>query len=131
MTKISQCGERFSFDVLVVGSGAAGLSFCIEFSKKNPEARIALIMKKELQESNSWYAQGGMAAVALQADDVDVHIQDTLKAGGDLCRREAVEHFIKQAPSAIQFLQSLGVQFDIQLDLTPDLAKEGGTPVFL
>lgn len=126
MHKISQRGERFQFDVLIVGSGLAGLAFCIELSKKSPETRIAFITKNELKESNSQYAQGGLAAVSLVSDNFESHVNDTLKAGDGLCIRAAVEHFIRGAPEAIGFLEKLGVAFDYQGLHKPDLTKEGG-----
>lgn len=108
----SQCGQRFYFDLVVIGSGIAALSFLLEFCRQNPHAKVALLTKLELEESNSFYAQGGIAAACPPDDHVSLHVQDTLKAGQGLCHVEAVKEILEQGEESIEFLQDLGVQFD-------------------
>ncbi|CAN5397210.1 L-aspartate oxidase [soil metagenome] len=122
----SQCGNRFEFDVLVIGSGIAGLNFTLELSKHAPNTKIALITKNTLTESSSHYAQGGIAAAAPNADAIQKHIVDTLAAGDGLCDIGAVQQIIQQSFVAIQQLQNYGVQFDLNAAAEPDLAQEGG-----
>ena len=110
------------YDFLVIGSGIAGLNFAIEASKYG---KVAIVTKKELMESNSNYAQGGIAAVLDKYDSFDRHIKDTLKAGCNLNNKKAVEMMIKQAPGAIKRLIKLGVGFSKTKD-NLCLTKEGG-----
>ncbi len=118
------------FDVVIIGGGIAGLSVALRL----PEyVRVALFTKGLLGESNTRYAQGGLA-VALGADDrPELHLQDTLAAGAGLCDEEAVRVLVEQAPEAVRWLIDLGVQFDRVHDehdvhATPDgflLGREG------
>lgn len=107
---ISQQGQRFQFDVIVIGSGVAGLSYILELVKLNPEVRIALLAKNTLQQSNSYYAQGGIAAAL--PDDVKQHIADTLAAGDGLCNVPAVTEILEQGSASIDYLHEHGVTFD-------------------
>ncbi|GGI91619.1 L-aspartate oxidase [Legionella impletisoli] len=122
----SQQGDTFEFDALVIGTGLAGLHYCKQLLELAPHAKIALISKAQAEESNSHYAQGGIAAVFLPEDSMDSHIQDTLIAGDGLCYRPSVESIIRQGPEAIRQLQ----RYEIEFDKTPEgqytLAKEGG-----
>lgn len=111
-----------SYDFLVIGSGIAGLNFALQASK---HGTVAIVTKKELMESNSNYAQGGIAAVLDKYDSFDSHIEDTLKAGCYLNNKKAVELMIKQAPKEIKHLINLGVGFSKQQDKLC-LSKEGG-----
>ena len=77
-----------STDFLVVSSGVAGMWFALQAARLG---RVTIVTKAQPQESNSRYAQGGIAAVWSEEDDFDTHVQDTLVAGAGLCRREAVE----------------------------------------
>jgi L-aspartate oxidase len=78
-------------DVLVIGSGIAGMSYAIKLSELNPKLRIVVLSKRNLLESNTKYAQGGIAVVQnFQKDSFDKHIADTLKAGDGLCNKEVV-----------------------------------------
>lgn len=115
--------ETYKFDVLVIGAGIAGLSYCLEAARLNPEARIALILKNDLGDGNSPYAQGGMAAA--EGVDLEAHIADTLKAGDDQCLDSAVREILGEGQEAVQFLSRQGVAFD-QAGAAPDLVKEGG-----
>lgn len=111
-----------SYDFLVIGSGIAGLNFALQASEYGT---VAIVTKKELMESNSNYAQGGIAVVLDKYDSFDKHIEDTLKAGCYLNDKKAVELMIKQAPKEIKRLINLGVGFSKQQDKLC-LTKEGG-----
>ncbi|MGC9450158.1 MAG: L-aspartate oxidase [Oceanipulchritudo sp.] len=113
-----------SYDVLVVGSGIAGLSF----ARKVADAgyRVCILTKKERAESNTNYAQGGIAAVTSKTDDFELHVQDTLRAGDGLCNEEAVRTIIAEGPARIQELADLGVAFSQLDDGRVSLHKEGG-----
>ena len=107
---------------LVIGSGLAGLSFAL---KAADLGEVTILTKNELSDSNSDYAQGGVASVLSPSDDFSSHIEDTLRLGRGLCNRTAVELMIKRGPEEIQWLIDMGVEFD-RTDSTLDLGKEGG-----
>ncbi|GCF08080.1 L-aspartate oxidase [Dictyobacter arantiisoli] len=118
------------FDVAIIGGGIAGLSVALRLPE---HVRVALFTKGQLGESNTRYAQGGLA-VALGADDnPELHLQDTLAAGAGLCDEDAVRILVEQAPAAVRWLIEVGVQFDraqagIDTHATPDgllLGREG------
>lgn len=96
------------FDVLIIGSGAAGLSLALNLP---PNLKAAVLSKSELNEGSTWYAQGGIAAVLDDNDSVESHVSDTLRAGAGLCHKEAVEFTISNSREAIQWLIDLGVDF--------------------
>jgi L-aspartate oxidase len=108
---ISQRGQRYQFDALVIGSGIAGLCYILELINYYPQAKIALITKSRLSQSNTYYAQGGIAA-ANSAADVRLHIEDTLAAGDGLCNQAAVSAILEQGLESIQYLLEQGVVFD-------------------
>jgi L-aspartate oxidase len=108
---ISQSGKRYHFDVVVIGSGIAALSYILELLNLSPTSRIALVTKTDLQQSNSFLAQGGIAAAFDTSDNVSDHIDDTLLAGDGLCEQHAVETILKQGRSSVEFLQNHGVEF--------------------
>jgi L-aspartate oxidase len=114
---------RIKTDVLVIGSGIAGLRFAIEVSKF---AEVYIVTKKDKAESNTNYAQGGIASVISPDDDFELHIQDTLKAGDGLCKREAVELIVREGPAEIQKLIEFGTKFSTRSNGSLDLAREGG-----
>jgi len=114
--------KQYDYDFLVIGSGIAGLNFALQASEYGT---VAIVTKKELMESNSNYAQGGIAAVLDKYDSFDKHIEDTLKAGCYLNDKKAVKLMIKQAPKEIKRLIDLGVGFSKQQDKLC-LSKEGG-----
>jgi L-aspartate oxidase len=118
---ISQQGQRFVFDVLVIGGGIAGLSYVLKLSQQRPHCKIALFSKTTLAESNSAQAQGGIAAVSQATDSLEKHLADTLDAGGGLTDINAARQILAYGPSAIRDLQ----QYQVPLD-PHDLAKEGG-----
>ena len=118
-------------DFLVVGSGIAGLMTALHLSK-DAQSSVVLISKSELEENNSFYAQGGIAAVdaqrvALQKDDYASHIEDTLRSGDGLCNHKVVARCIKGFyDSAIKALLDLGVNFSCHQDDGFILHQEGG-----
>lgn len=97
------------FDVAIIGGGIAGLSVALRLP---PHMRVALFTKGKLGESNTRYAQGGMAVALGEDDSPDLHFQDTLVAGAGLCDEEAVRILVEQAPAAARWLIDMGVQFD-------------------
>lgn len=116
--------KKNQFDVLIIGSGLAGLACALSLPS---ELKIAVVSKSRLENSNTQWAQGGIASVLDSKDHFDHHIQDTLDAGQDLCRANVVEQVIKAAPNCIALLESWGVNFD-RLDNSTEieLAREGG-----
>jgi L-aspartate oxidase len=113
------------FDLLVIGSGAAGLSVALGVLAANPAAKVAVLAKNDLSEGNTMYAQGGIAAVIDAADSTELHIADTLDAGAGLCHTPAVRFVVENARPAIQWLIDHGVIFDRQ-DGDYHLTREGG-----
>jgi L-aspartate oxidase len=111
-------------DVLIIGGGLAGLRAAIELDA----GQSAVVVTKDvLQQSNSTYAQGGIAGVLDPADDFQHHIADTLKAGGRLCHRDVVEMVVREAPDRIRELITWGTQFDEAGDPGQlALGREGG-----
>ncbi|MCG8672265.1 MAG: L-aspartate oxidase [Pseudomonadales bacterium] len=119
--------KRIEHDILIIGSGAAGLSAAIHLA---PNAKVGVLSKGPLTAASTYYAQGGVAAVLNEHDSIDSHIQDTLVAGGGLCREPAVRFTVENGPEAIQWLIEQGVRFDQETDSTGHteyhLTKEGG-----
>ncbi len=114
-------------DVLVIGSGIAGLSFAIKMAEKFPEKEILVLTKSDEDESNTKYAQGGIAVVIDRiTDSFEKHIEDTLRAGDGLCNKEIVEMVVKEAPDRLQELISWGANFDKTEDNRLHLGREGG-----
>ncbi len=122
----SQQGHTSEFDVLVIGTGLAGLHYCMQLLSLQPHIKIALISKAEADECNSRYAQGGIAAVFTPEDSLESHIEDTLRAGDGLCYAPTVECIIHQGPEAIRQLQQYPIHFDTQANGDYALAQEGG-----
>src|SRR6058998_1449224 len=117
------------FDYLVLGSGIAGLSFALKVAQRG---RVAIITKKDRAESNTNYAQGGIAAVTSKEDSFELHVRDTLEAGAGLCKEPVVRTIIEEGPARIAELIELGMHFSERevprshgaREL--DLGKEGG-----
>src|SRR5436190_6033799 len=117
------------FDFIVLGSGIAGLSFALKVAE---HGRVAIITKKNRADSNTNWAQGGIAAVTSKEDSVQMHVGDTLEAGAGLCREDVVRTIVTEGPARIQELIDLGTHFTErevpnshgQREL--DLTKEGG-----
>jgi len=115
------------FDFIVLGSGIAGLSFALKAAQKGS---VALITKRALADSNTAWAQGGVACVMSGEDSFDLHIRDTLAAGAGLCNEEAVRTIVTEGPQSIAELMRLGVHFDQRENgngsVELDLGREGG-----
>jgi L-aspartate oxidase len=110
-------------DFLVIGSGIAGLTFALEASEFG---KVSVVTKSTLDDSNTRYAQGGIAAVFGEPDNFEKHIRDTLIAGDGFCNEDIVRLVVHEAPERIKDLIELGVPFDKKEDDTYDLAREGG-----
>ncbi len=117
------------FDYLVLGSGIAGLSCALKLAK---HGKVAIVTKKSSAESNTNYAQGGIAAVTSKEDTVEMHVQDTLVAGAGLCRETVVRTIVEEGPARIAELVALGIRFtEREVPRSGgmkefDLGKEGG-----
>ena len=117
----------FEFDFLIIGSGVAGLSYALQTAKYLPDSKIAIVTKASANESNTRYAQGGVAIVVdKERDSFEQHIQDTLKAGDGLSKPEVVRAVITQGPRRLRELIQWGVKFDKKNNGQYDLGLEGG-----
>lgn len=112
------------FDVLVLGSGIAGLSFALKAAQNGH--RVALLTKKSKADSNTNWAQGGIAVVTSQTDDFEKHVADTLGAGDGLCRGKVVRAIVRDGPARVQELVDLGLKFSRDDSGAYDLGREGG-----
>ncbi|HET8731636.1 MAG TPA: L-aspartate oxidase [Moraxellaceae bacterium] len=110
-------------DVLIIGSGAAGLTLAL---KLGPSVRVAVLSKAELTAASTYYAQGGVAAVMDETDSTEAHVADTLVAGAGLCHEDAVNFTVEQGPEAMRWLIEQGVRFTLDADEQPHLTREGG-----
>ena len=114
----------YRFDVLVLGSGAAGATAALAAAKTG--VSVALIAKDQVSETNTQYAQGGVAAVLSPPDSLESHREDTLVLGCGLCEPEVVERVVRGGPGAIERLRAQGAQFDSDAEGRLDLSREGG-----
>ncbi|MGD1998913.1 MAG: L-aspartate oxidase [Flavobacteriaceae bacterium] len=113
-------------DLLVIGTGIAGLSCAIYYAENHPESKITLISKRNISETNTRYAQGGIAVVTdFLKDSFSKHKTDTLNAGDGLCDPEVVDFVVKEGPQRLEELLSWGVAFDHN-EKGFHLGKEGG-----
>ncbi len=112
-----------SYDFLVIGSGLGGLSYALKVAEKGS---VCLITKSQLEETNTRYAQGGIAAVTYEPDSYEKHVEDTLIAGDHICNEEVVKMVVKEAPAQVQELIQWGTKFDKSSSGKYDLAREGG-----
>jgi L-aspartate oxidase len=114
--------KRLSTDILVIGSGIAGLTFALKAAE---HARVCVVTKKERAVSSTNYAQGGIAAVMAPDDSADLHVRDTLVAGAGLCHLRAVETLVRDGPARVRDLMEWGVRFSRSEDGL-SLGREGG-----
>lgn len=113
-------------DILILGSGIAGLTIAIKTAKAFPDKKVFVVTKAAESESNTKYAQGGIAVVWDKLDSFESHIQDTLKAGDYLNDVEVVKMVIEEAPNCLKKLIDWGAAFDFDKKGDLDLGKEGG-----
>src|SRR6202040_129788 len=117
------------FDYIVLGSGIAGLTFALKVA---PRGHVAIITKKNRAESNTNYAQGGIAAVTSKEDSVEIHVRDTLESGAGLCKESVVRTIVNEGPARIAELIDLGMKFsEREIPASHgarelDLGREGG-----
>src|SRR6202050_1090142 len=114
------------YDYVVLGSGIAGLTFALNVAEKGS---VAVITKKNRAESNTNYAQGGIACVTSNEDTFDLHVRDTLEAGAGLCHEDVVRGIVEEGPARIRELIDLGMSFSERANGGAhelDLGKEGG-----
>jgi len=114
-------------DFLVIGSGIAGLTFALKAAKQHPDATIRIVTKAEASESNTKYAQGGIAVVLKNSiDNPEDHIRDTLRAGDGLCDEKIVRIVVDEGADRVQEMIAWGAQFDKNKLGEYDLGREGG-----
>ena len=111
-------------DVLVVGSGIAGMTAALGAASHG--LTVTLVTKGQIAETNTWYAQGGIAGAVGEADSVDLHLADTLVVGAGLCDEDVVRAIVDEAGPALRDLVAMGVDFDHQASGAIDLHREGG-----
>ena len=118
-------------DFLVVGTGIAGLTYALKVAQRFPEKKVLVMTKAAADETNTKYAQGGVAVVNdLEKDSFEKHIEDTLIAGDGLCNEEIVEIVVKEGPDRVRELIEWGARFDKEKDGDYKLGKEGGHSEF-
>ncbi|MDR2205266.1 MAG: L-aspartate oxidase [Flavobacteriaceae bacterium] len=114
-------------DILVIGSGISGLSYAIKISEQMPDAKIVIVTKSDEDESNTKYAQGGLAVVTdFDKDNFEKHIEDTMRAGDGENKREVVEMVVKEGPERVRELVDWGTKFDTEKGGDFKLGREGG-----
>lgn len=115
------------FDHIIIGSGIAGLTFALKVAENSS---VAIVTKKSKADSNTAWAQGGIACVTSDEDSIEAHVRDTIVAGDGLCDEKVVRTIVTEGPERIAELIMLGMQFDERQDEAghrePDLGKEGG-----
>jgi L-aspartate oxidase len=126
-TRAPEMNEVGPFDVLVLGSGVAGLSVAVRLCRADARLSVAVLTKGALVESATRWAQGGVAAVlGGDEDSTDLHLADTLAAGAGLCDAEAVRVLVDEGPARVEELIALGARFDREASGALSLAREGG-----
>jgi L-aspartate oxidase len=123
--------ECMQTDFLVIGSGIAGLTYALKVAQECPDKKIMVLTKTQSDETNTKYAQGGIAGVMdFDKDSFDKHIEDTLIAGDGLCNRQTVEIVVKEGVERIKEIIEWGARFDKEPDGDFKLGKEGGHSEF-
>ena len=118
-------------DFLVIGTGIAGLTYALKMAQQFPDKKVLVMTKAAADETNTKYAQGGVAVVNdLEKDSFEKHIEDTLIAGDGLCNEEVVEIVVKEGPDRVRELIEWGARFDKEKDGDYKLGKEGGHSEF-
>ena len=110
-------------DHLVIGAGIAGLSLALKLAE---HGSVAVVVKNGLEDSNTWFAQGGIATVLDPTDSFENHVSDTMRAGAGLCHEEIVQMVVREGPRLIRELVEFGAKFDAQTTGEWHLTKEGG-----
>ena len=116
----------FKSDILILGSGVAGLTIAIKTARALPDKKVFVVTKAEESESNTKYAQGGIAAVWDKLDSFEDHIRDTMIAGDQLNDPKVVKMVVEEAPKCMKQLIDWGADFDLNIKGDIDLGKEGG-----
>jgi L-aspartate oxidase len=119
-------GWRREADVVVVGSGVAGVTTVLAIRRTLPDARVLLVTKSELDDGSTRWAQGGIAAALGPGDTPELHLADTLKAGAGICDERAVRVLVTEGPGAVRRLIALGAEFDREPSGPLALTREGG-----
>ncbi len=120
---MSNLNSTHQFDVIIVGSGGAGLSLALSLPS---HYNIAILAKSSLTEASTFYAQGGVAAVLDKTDSIQQHIDDTMVAGAHLCELDAVKQTVEGGRPSVDFLLKQGVEFTLDEDAQLHLTREGG-----
>lgn len=120
---MSNLNTTHQFDVIIVGSGGAGLSLALSLPE---HFNIAVLAKSTLTDASTYFAQGGVAAVLDETDSIQQHIDDTMIAGAHLCELDAVKHTVEGGRPSVDFLLNHGVQFTLDEDEQLHLTREGG-----
>ena len=115
--------HRFHSDILVIGSGAAGLTLALQLAR---EGTVNVLSKNAVNEGSTWFAQGGIAAVLDDEDTIEAHVADTLNAGAGLCHEDAVRFTVERSREAIRWLIDQGVNFTREHGGDYHLTQEGG-----
>jgi len=110
-------------DFLVIGTGIGGLTFALKAANKG---KVILVSKVGVEETNTRYAQGGIASVMYLPDSIEKHVNDTITAGHGFCNEEVVRMVVREAPDRISELIEMGINFDRDEDGKFNLAREGG-----
>ncbi|WP_046468613.1 L-aspartate oxidase [Allosalinactinospora lopnorensis] len=121
-----RAGWRIETDVVVVGSGIAGLSTALRYTRRNPSGRVVVVTKDVVSNSSTRWAQGGIAAAVDPVDAPIAHMVDTMAAGAGACDAEAVRTLVNEGPEALRWLVELGTAFDRADNGELALTREGG-----